>query len=211
MNGGQVGGDEGDDEEPLLDFNDPSTMNNLNGMLHDRQHVYINPQNLPNNIPNPIPNSISNSMPNPIQNSSIPPPPPPANPGLRSTGQMPPPPPPPPVPEIPVMNLPVTQDMVARGLHLLNLQTQVAQEKLEYLRRREAREVSEYTQRKDVVDKVNITRHKSEKAIVRLLVLFTLQDLICLHLQELLSNVHADPSLKHAATEYLRKLLVGQD
>jgi len=61
------------------------------------------------------------------------------------------------------------------------------------LRRREAREVSEYTQRKDVVDKVNVTRHKSERAI------------------ELLSNAHADPSLKHVATEYLRNLLLGQD
>ena len=155
MNGGHVGGDEGEDEDPMLDFTDPSTMNNLNGMPHDRQHVYINPQSLPNNIPNPIPNP----MPNSISNTPIAPQP--ANPGLRPPGQM-----PPPVPEMPVLNIPITQDMMARGLHLLNLQTQIAQEKLEYLRRREAREASEYTQRKEVVDKVNMARHKSEKAIV---------------------------------------------
>ena len=144
MNGGPVGGgDEPDDEGPMLDFSDPSTMNNLNGMSHDRQHVFINPQNLPNDIPNSIPNSIS-------------------NPGLRTPGQM----PPPPVPELPVLNLPITQDMVARGLHLIHLQTQVAQEKLEYLRRREAREISEFTQRKEAVDKANMTRHKFERAIV---------------------------------------------
>lgn len=148
MNGGQVGGDEPDDEGPMLDFSDPSTMNNLNGMSHDRQHVFINPQNLPNDIPNPIPNSIS-------------------NPGLRTPGQM----PPPPVPEIPVINLPITQDMVARGLHLIHLQTQVAQEKLEYLRRREAREISEFTQRKEAVDKANMTRHKFERAIVCLFII----------------------------------------
>jgi len=142
MNGGQVGGDEPDDEGPMLDFSDPSTMNNLNGMSHDRQHVFINPQNLPNDIPNSITNPIS-------------------NPGLRTPGQM----PPPPVPEMPVLNLPITQDMVARGLHLIHLQTQVAQEKLEYLRRREAREISEFTQRKDAVDKANMTRHKFERAI----------------------------------------------
>ena len=175
INGGQVGGDEPDDEGTMLDFNDPSAMNNLNGMSHDRQHVYINPQNLPNNIPNPIPNPISNSMPPPpIQNPPIPPSLPP-NSGLRTPGQM----PPPPVPEMPVMNIPITQDMVARGLHLLNLQTQVAQEKLEYLRRREAREVSEFTQRKDAVDKANMTRHKFERAIVcYLLPPFILLDLI---------------------------------
>lgn len=156
MAGGQVGGDEGEDEEPMLDFNDPSTLNHLNGMSHDRQHVYINPQNLPNNIPNPIPNTI----PNPIPNQPIPPPP--ASTGLRPPGQM----PPPPVHEMPAMNIPITQDMIARGLHLLSLQTQVAQEKLEYMRRREARELSEFTQRKEVVDKVNMARHKSERAIV---------------------------------------------
>jgi hypothetical protein len=163
INGGQVGGDEPDDEGPMLDFTDPSTMNNLNGMSHDRQHVYINPQNLPNNIPNPIPNPISNPnpMPLPIQNPPVPSPLPP-NSSLRTPGQM----PPPPVPDIPVMNIPITQDMVARGLHLLNLQTQVAQEKLEYLRRREAREISEFAQRKDAVDKANMTRHKFERAIV---------------------------------------------
>jgi len=187
MNGGQVGGDEGDDEEPMLDFNDPSTLNGLNGMSHDR-HVYMNPQNLPNiPNPNPIPTAIPNPIPNTIQNPPLPIPP--TNPGLRPPGQM----PPPPVPELPAMNIPITQDVMARGLHLLNLQTQVAQEKLEYLRRREAREVSEYTQIKEVVDKVNMARHKSERAI------------------ELLSHAHADPSLKHAATEYLRKLLLGQD
>jgi hypothetical protein len=163
MNSGQVGGDEPDDEGPMLDFSDPSTINNLNGMSHDRQHVYINPQNLPNNIPNPIPNPIPLPA---VQNTSISSPLPP-NPGLRTPGQM----PPPPVPEIPVMNIPLTQDMVARGLHLLHLQTQVAQEKLEYLRRREAREVSEFTQRKDAVDKANITRHKFERAIVCYLLL----------------------------------------
>ncbi|KAF8813302.1 hypothetical protein BYT27DRAFT_7131295 [Phlegmacium glaucopus] len=183
MTGGQVGGDEADDEEPMLDFNDPSTMNHLNGMSHDRQHVYINPQNLPNNIPNPIPNPIPNTIPNqPI-------PPPPTSAGLRPPGQM----PPPPVPEMPAMNIPITQDMIARGVHLLSLQTQVAQEKLEYMRRREQREVNEYTQRKEVVDKVNMARHKSERAI------------------ELLSHTHADASLKLAATEYLRNLLLGQD
>lgn len=143
MNGGPVGGDEPDDDGPLLDFSDPSTMNNLNGMSHDRQHVFINPQNLPNDISNSIPNPIS-------------------NPNLRTSGQM----PPPPVPELPLLNLPITQDMVARGLHLIHLQTQVAQEKLEYLRRREAREISEFTQRKDAVDKANMTRHKFERAIV---------------------------------------------
>ena len=177
MNGGQVGGDVPDDEGPMIDFNDPSAMNNLNGMSHDRQHVYINPQNLPNNIPNSIPNSISNPMPPPIQN---PPPLLPPNSGLRTPGQM----PPPPVPEIPVMNIPITQDMVARGLHLLHLQTQVAQEKLEYLRRREAREVSEFTQRKDAVDKANMTRHKFERAIVGYLFLMISLHLISLGLIE---------------------------
>lgn len=190
MNGGQVGGDEPEDEGPMLDFSDPSTMNNLNGMSHDRQHVFINPQNLPNDIPNPIPNPIS-------------------NPGLRTPGQM----PPPPVPEMPVINLPITQDVVARGLHLINLQTQVAQEKLEYLRRREAREISEFTQRKDAVDKANMTRHKFERAIVCYLLPMIVSILI-FSLQDLLSSAHADPSLKHVTTEYLTnltKLLLGQD
>ena len=187
------GGDEPEDEgPPMLDFSDPSTMNNLNGMSHDRQHVFINPQNLPNDIPNPIPNPIS-------------------NPSLRTPGQM----PPPPVPEMPVINLPITQDMVARGLHLIHLQTQVAQEKLEYMRRREAREISEFTQRKDAVDKANITRHKFERAIVCYLYAFNLAGSHFLgYLQDLLSSAQADPSLKHVTTEYLSnltKLLLGQD
>jgi len=63
------------------------------------------------------------------------------------------------------MSLPLTQEVIAACLHYLNLQTKVAQEKLEYLRRREAREINEINSKKEQLNNKN----KTEKAIVRAL------------------------------------------
>jgi histone acetyltransferase MYST4 len=180
------GGDDAEDDDPTsamdgTHFNvDPSAMNGLNGMAHDRQqqqHVYINPQDLRENNP----------------------PPPPAPPGIAPTGQQsttaglrsqtqqqpphpqqhaqhsqPPPPPPshlpPDLTSSPILNFPLTQDITARLFHYLNLQAQIAQEKLDYLRRREARELKELNARKEL-EKTQSNRNKSEKAFVGLFLL----------------------------------------
>ncbi|KIM39959.1 hypothetical protein M413DRAFT_37326, partial [Hebeloma cylindrosporum] len=144
------GADEAEDDDPTsamdgTHFNvDPSSMNGLNGMAHDRQqqqHVYINPQDLRENNP----------------------PPPAAPPGIAPTGQQQQQSTNPDLTNAPILNFPLTQDLTARIFHYLNLQAQIAQEKLDYLRRREARELKELNARKEL-EKTQNNRNKSERA-----------------------------------------------
>jgi len=181
-NSGMGGGnDDGDEEDTTLDFNDPTTLNGINGMSHDRQHVYINPQDLRENPPPPPP---PQQQPTPVQQQQQ------ANQGMRQVPpqaqqqQMPPPPQPQPqhqpqphtqpsampmVTDAPALNLALSQDLLSRCLHYLNLQTKVAQEKLDYLRRREARELNELNARKEL-EKTASAKNKTEKAFVSRLV-----------------------------------------
>jgi len=48
----------------------------------------------------------------------------------------------------------------------MNLQTKIAQERLEIMRRREAREITEWNTRKETVDKTAITKDKIGRAFV---------------------------------------------
>ncbi|PPQ64137.1 hypothetical protein CVT24_008767 [Panaeolus cyanescens] len=95
-------------------------------------------------------------------------------------------------PDPTMINLPLTHELISRCLHYLGLQSQVAQEKLEYLRRKEAREVNELNAKKDM-EKAAQSRNKTEKAI------------------EVINNPNAEATLKAAATEYLRKMFLQQD
>ncbi|KAF8969224.1 hypothetical protein BDZ97DRAFT_1754817 [Flammula alnicola] len=146
-NNSMGGGDDAEDDDNTMDFHDPSAMNGLHGMSHDRgaQVTYtINPQDLRDNPP---------PQPPPI-------PPTPSAAGLRQGPQ-----PQASIPataDAPLLNLAMTQDLVAKCIFYLNLQTQVAQEKLEYLKRRESREQKEFAARKEMEK-----RSKSEKAFVR--------------------------------------------
>jgi len=178
-----VGADDAEDDDPTsamdgTHFNvDPSAMNGLNGMAHDRQqqqHVYINPQDLRENNPPPPPAPPGIATAGQQQSTSA---------GLRSQTQPPhashpqqqqhpqhsqQPPPPhlgPDLTNTPILNFPLTQDLTARLFHYLNLQAQIAQEKLDYLRRREARELKELNARKEL-EKTQSNRNKSEKAFV---------------------------------------------
>lgn len=63
------------------------------------------------------------------------------------------------------MNIAITQDLISSCLHYLNLQAKVAQEKLDYIHRREARELSELNAKKEQEKSAN-TKNKTEKAIV---------------------------------------------
>lgn len=69
------------------------------------------------------------------------------------------------------MNIAVTQDLISSCLHYLTLQAKVAQEKLDYIRRREARELSELNAKKEQ-EKSAASKNKTEKAIVRLFSFF---------------------------------------
>jgi DNA primase len=182
------GGDDAEDDDPTSAMDgthfsvDPSAMNGLNGMAHDRQqqqqqqqqHVYINPQDLRENNPPPPPappGIASTSQQQQQQSTSA---------GLRSQtqqqhsqqqqqqqhSQQPPAHLPPDLASTPILNFPLTQDLTARLFHYLNLQAQIAQEKLDYLRRREARELKELNARKEL-EKTQSNRNKSEKAFVR--------------------------------------------
>ncbi|KAF8907316.1 hypothetical protein CPB84DRAFT_1674945 [Gymnopilus junonius] len=173
------GGDEPEEEEPTIDFNDPSShMNGLNGLTHDRQqqqqqhqqhHVFINPQDLRENPPPSL--SQPSTHPHPL----VPPPQPPPQSSIP--------------PDTALMNIAITQDFISGCLHYLNLQAKVAQEKLDYIRRREARELSEHNAKKEQEKSAN-SKNKTEKAF------------------ELINNPNADANLKQAATEYLRKMFL---
>ena len=69
--------------------------------------------------------------------------------------------------DAPVFTFSVTQDLLSRCLHFMNLQTKIAQERLEIMRRREARELTEWNTRKETVDKTAITKDKINRAFVR--------------------------------------------
>ncbi|CAA7266943.1 unnamed protein product [Cyclocybe aegerita] len=90
----------------------------------------------------------------------------------------------------PAVNLALTQDLLSRCLQYLNLQTKVAQEKLDYLRRREAREMNELNARKDL-EKTQTTKQKTERAF------------------ELINNPQTDAALRQAATDYLKKMFLN--
>ncbi|KAF9525653.1 hypothetical protein CPB83DRAFT_837983 [Crepidotus variabilis] len=216
-----------DDDDPTMDFNDPATLNGLNGITsHDRPHVYINPQDLRENPP-PPPQAVAP----PTPSMRHPPPHPQQQPQQQQQqqthlassqtpqqhpqlsqsqphphhahSQQPPPqlqPLPQPVPSLiqtpistpadtPVMNVMLTQDIMSRCLTFLNLQTKIAQEKLEILRRRETREAGEWTAKREA-EKTESKKDKAAKAF------------------EVINNQNADPGLRQAATEYLRKMFL---
>jgi len=175
-----AGGDDPEDEDPTtameshftVNVNDPSTMNGLNGMAHDRQqqqqHVYINPQDLRDNNPPPQPPPAAQQQPASAGlRSQAPPTHPQQHPQQQQHPH--PQPPPPDLGNTPIMTFPLTQDLISRLFHHLNLQAQIAQEKLDYLRRREARELKELNARKEL-EKTQNNRNKSEKAFVRVFV-----------------------------------------
>lgn len=160
-----------EDEDPTLDYNDPTALGGLNGVSHDRQHVYINPQDLRDHPPPPPPpQQVQAPGPaGPMRQPTMPPPPPPTQPTLgtphtqhgqphMTPGSA--------SPADGSMFTFAMQDMLSRCLHVLNLQTKIAQERLEIMRRREARELTEWNTRKDSVDKTAITKDKINRAFV---------------------------------------------
>ncbi len=64
------------------------------------------------------------------------------------------------------MTFGVTQDLLSRCLNYLSLQTKLAQERLDILRRREARELNEWNAKRDA-EKSAMTKDKVTKAFVR--------------------------------------------
>jgi len=162
-----------EDEDQTIDFGDPSALSGLNGVSHDRQQVYINPQDLrdhqnvvpPPVVPQPSTSAAGMRPPHPPQ------PPHPTQPLLLSTSH----------PQhgqthlatpgtatpadTPVFTFAVTQDMLSRCLQHLSVQTKIAQERLEILRRREAREMSDWSSRKDA-ERSAMTKDRTDKAFV---------------------------------------------
>ncbi|KXN91698.1 Histone acetyltransferase KAT7, partial [Leucoagaricus sp. SymC.cos] len=105
----------------------------------------------------------------------------------------------------PVVNITITQSMLSTYLQFLQVQTQTGKMKLEYLRRREEREEKESAQRREM-ERMKLereaaefehnkhsanTKQKADRAI------------------ELLSNPSIDGSVKHAASEFLKKLFAS--
>ena len=174
-----------EDEDPTIDFGDPNALSGLSGVSHDRQQVYINPQDLRDHVPAAPPSVVP-------------------QPSTSAAGIRPPPPPQPPHPtqppllttshaqhgqthlatpgtatpaDTPVFTFAVTQDVLSRCLQHMSMQTKIAQERLEILRRREAREISEWNSRKDA-EKNAMAKDKTVKAFVSLS--FWSQQLVCL-------------------------------
>lgn len=153
-----------EEDDQTLDFSDP-TLGGLNG-VHDRPQVYINPQDLRDH-PAPPPPVAQSSSAGGMRPPLPPQPPHPAQPPLLTTahtshlatpGSATP-------ADAPVFTFAVTQDILSRCLQHLSVQTKIAQERLELMRRREARETNEWNSRKDA-EKNAMVREKTLKAFV---------------------------------------------
>ncbi|KAJ6466597.1 hypothetical protein C8R47DRAFT_990795 [Mycena vitilis] len=107
-------------------------------------------------------------------------------------------------PEQALVNIPLTQGMISAYLQFLQVQTQTGKQKLEYLRRREDREDKESQQRREL-ERLRMERetaefeHKQASAMMKQKADRAI---------EVLGSSVADPSIKQAAGEYLKKLFL---
>ncbi|KAF9453431.1 hypothetical protein P691DRAFT_658410 [Macrolepiota fuliginosa MF-IS2] len=171
-----------------LDFSDPTgaLTNGINGFT---PHLtYINPQSLRDNplVP-PSPATVPTGPSSTTAHAAAV--------GTAAVGPN----------DPPVVNITITQSMLSTYLQFLQVQTQTGKMKLEYLRRREEREEKESVQRREM-ERMKLereaaefehskhsanTKQKADRAI------------------ELLSNPSIDASVKHAASEFLKKLFAS--
>ncbi|KAG6817156.1 hypothetical protein H0H87_012117 [Tephrocybe sp. NHM501043] len=206
MNGGDDSIDL-DDDPPQINFPDPTSMmpNGINtNVSHDRPHPppqnplnYINPQTLREPVvshtaASPIAGSSGSSQQasNPIPISPMP--------SSSSTSAA------PSSSEPVVVNMTVTQSMLSAYMQYLQVQTQSAKMKLEYMRRREEREEKDSAHRREV-DRLRLEReavefeHNKQKSR---------QDEMTNRAMSLLENPNND--LRKAAGDYLKNLFEGK-
>ncbi|KAJ4480048.1 hypothetical protein J3R30DRAFT_3288344 [Lentinula aciculospora] len=176
--------DTDDNDDHGLDFSEPLTVNSASGMSHDRSSSlamsFLNPSNM-QHAPPISPHTSSN-----LSLSSVP------SASPSSSDQA-------------VVNLTVTQSMVNSYLQFLQVQTQTSKMKLEYMRKREEREERDSQQRRELerlkMDREKAefdhkqssanTKQKADRAI------------------ELLGNDKVDATVKHAASEFLKRLFAS--
>ncbi|KAL0579578.1 Histone acetyltransferase [Marasmius crinis-equi] len=96
----------------------------------------------------------------------------------------------------------LTQGMINAYLQFLQIQTQTGKMKLEYMRRREEREEAESNQRREV-ERLKLERETQQFEHNKMSVLTKQKTDRAI---ELLSNPNVDPSVKHSAGEYLKRL-----
>lgn len=142
--GAMGGGDDPDVDDDTMDFNDQnlsSMSNGLNGLSHDRSVAmnFLNPQN---HGPSHPPPSAVNGVIGPIAG--------PSNTSASSISN-----------DQTIVNVPVTQNMLAAYLQFLQTQTQTGKMKLEYMRRREEREEKDSTQRREL-ERAKMEREAAE-------------------------------------------------
>jgi len=110
--------------------------------------------------------------------------------------------------------------MLSTYIQFLQVQTQTGKMKLEYLRRREEREEKEMFQRREM-ERIKLEREaaefehskqsanikqKADRALVGDFFCFQLIEEKLDVIQELLTNSNVDNSVKHAASEFLKRL-----
>jgi len=178
MNSGGAEDPEVDDDP--IEFDPGPVSNDIPGLSHDRPlgqtpMAFINPQSL-RDVPQPPPVPLPMNGPTASSSSAS--------------------------PESPLVNIPITQNMLATYLQFLQVQTQTGKLKIEYLRRKEEREEKESSQRRELerlrlereTAEFEHTKHsasvkqKTDKAI------------------EVLASPVVDASVKQAAGDFLKKL-----
>ncbi|TFK72958.1 hypothetical protein BDN72DRAFT_815391 [Pluteus cervinus] len=213
------GVDDQDDEEPM-DFPDPLAISNgLNPIGPDRNHNmnFLPPQNI-HNVPQPLPSPVNGLSNAPTTTNAAPPPSSTSN-GIggssgststATTSIIPPLPPQPNLPpspsDQPLLNVTITQGMVATYMQFLQVQTQTGKMKMEYLRRKEEREERDSAQKREL-EKIKLERetaefeHKKHSAMVKQNADRAI---------ELLGKQGVEPSLRQAAGDYLKKLFTAE-
>ncbi|KAL0954611.1 hypothetical protein HGRIS_003571 [Hohenbuehelia grisea] len=218
------------DDDHGLDFADPASLSNhsttMNGLTNDRNAhsvAFINPQSLrdtslrdtapmPHSPVTPLIAHTTTMSPPHVGTSavvSVAPPPSTSATSTSSTLNT-----APPIPNIPapsatssdqMVNVTLTQGMISTYLQFLQVQTQTCKMKLEYMRRREEREERDGSARREIErlrqeremaefehnKQTAKTKQKADRAI------------------EVLGNPNVDPTLRQAASDYLKKLFVN--
>lgn len=181
---------DGEDDQPSIDYTPTDHVqmpNGINGLAHDRppNMNYFNAQNI-RDIP-PLTTSPSSAAGGPTQ-----PNPPPTSTSSASAS------------DPTIVNIPVTQGLLHAYLQALQVQTQTNKMKLELLRRREEREERESAQRREI-ERLKLEREAAEFEHNKQ---STIMKQKADRAIELLGNPSADPSLKQAAGDYLKRLFM---
>jgi hypothetical protein len=121
-------------------------------------------------------------------------------------------------------NMVVTQGVITSFMQFLQVQTQTAKMKLEYMRRREEREEKESNQRWEAerlkkereaaefeyTKQKAVAQQKTDRAIVCISLIKPSEPrTLLLFEQEIIGNPIVDASVKQAASDYLKKLFAA--